>query len=407
MKKYKLLILSLLWGLCLQIITAQTADQAATIEQLAWRPHSNQVSLGLTDGRVLLHDLTNKETILLTRHNETVMDLAWNQTGTQLISVALDGSWHVWNAATKSVRIDAPSPPPLGSIAIDDLLAVAWSTDETRYAIGTSYGVVSILNADSGLSETAFFLTEIFTTTSATPVSGIAWNSDDTELYVSSAYGAVVWDVAQNRLSQILAMPTSDVPASFFAVDYSPQENALALGANRASTVIWDFDDGSLSILREGNASRINLTLEVQWGPFQQLLSVTREGQVQLWNVATSDAISRLPIEGVSQAVWSPYGGRIAYIETNTPVSDVMILNSTFIVPTLVPDPSLERLNAIADLCFEGVLTPTIAPADQDTLPSFVAEIEALPEEAIPTSCRARGRCTDTSALIGINLNIS
>jgi WD40 repeat protein len=400
MRNYRWLIWVVLCAFGLQITAAQPADQTVTVERLEWRPHSNQVSLGLSDGQVLLHDLTTQETIALPRHTEDVTDLAWNRAGTQLISVSLDGSWHIWNAETQAVRTYIPPPPPPGSIALDDLLAAAWSTDGNQYALGTSYGVVSILDADTGLSDNAFFLTEVYATTSATPVSGMAWNRDDTELYVVSAYGGVVWDVRENRLSQMLSMPPSDVDSGpdsgFFAVDYSPQENALALGTADATTAIWDFNDGSSRILQVANTARINFVVEVQWGPFQQVLSVTREGQAQLWDVGASNTMSLLPIPGVSQAVWSPYGGRIAYIERNAQVADTTQGGPLFTVPTIVPAPSLDRLNAIAALCvqdgngeLDGVQSLLSAPATQAGLSDYVSRISNLPDDAIPPACAA------------------
>jgi len=136
--------------------------------------------------------------------------------------------------------------------------------------------------------------------------------------------------------------------------------------------------------------------MEVQWGPFQQVLSVTREGQAQLWDVGASNTMSLLPIPGVSQAVWSPYGGRIAYIESNAQVADTTQGGLMFTVPTIVPVPSLDRLNAIAALCvqdgngeLDGVQSLLSAPATQAGLSDYVSRIRNLPEDAIPSACAA------------------
>src|SRR5690606_30147442 len=95
----------------------------------------------------------------------------------------------------------------------------------------------------------------------------------------------------------------------------------------------------------------------------------------------------------------SPYGGRLA-LGNSAPVNDTTAVQvSRNVIQTLangaivivVPAPSLERLQAIAEACnaptpIEQSLTASL---QADQLTDFVAQVEALPENTIPPACAA------------------
>jgi hypothetical protein len=95
----------------------------------------------------------------------------------------------------------------------------------------------------------------------------------------------------------------------------------------------------------------------------------------------------------------SPYGGRLAIAnngstlapELPTNVDGTTLATQTLLdgaVQIVVPAPSLERLQAIADAC-NAPSTVEQALATSDQLTDFVAEVEALPENTIPLACAA------------------
>jgi hypothetical protein len=100
----------------------------------------------------------------------------------------------------------------------------------------------------------------------------------------------------------------------------------------------------------------------------------------------------------------SPYGGRLVLGDA-APTSDLAAIQaSSDVIQTLadgavqivVPAPSLDRLNAIAELCVRDALTPmlevmdlTARPVSEITLSDFIAQVEALPDGAIPPACAA------------------
>ena len=69
------------------------------------------------------------------------------------------------------------------------------------------------------------------------------------------------------------------------------------------------------------------------------------------------------------------------------PWSQVIVPN---VLEVIVPIATLDRLNTIAELCFAESPTRAVTPAASvAAVPEFVAQIEALPADAIPPACRA------------------
>lgn len=87
----------------------------------------------------------------------------------------------------------------------------------------------------------------------------------------------------------------------------------------------------------------------------------------------------------------SPYGGQLALGNSADTAARNQTDNGFQIV---VPAPSLDRLAAIAALCVRDgdaraeSLTDSV-PTALDDLPAFVAQVEALPDGAIPPACKA------------------
>jgi hypothetical protein len=126
-------------------------------------------------------------------------------------------------------------------------------------------------------------------------------------------------------------------------------------------------------------------------------------GEISIWDVQTGELIDNIRAGiAVKSLAYSPYGGRLAYGGTIPSDSSALSSNQTDIsdagetlaggaVHIVVPAPSLERLQAVADACnaptaVERAL-PTSAVASQ--LSTFVANVEALPENTIPPACAA------------------
>lgn len=161
----------------------------------------------------------------------------------------------------------------------------------------------------------------------------------------------------------------------------------------KSSTInLIDSNDGMSTISFQTNDEAI---YGIDWSPDDNLIaSYSSDGFVRIWDVLTATqlqsflATMRYPID----VSFSPYGGRLAYggsISSDNTVSTTPLTNGA--VQIVVPAPSLERLQAIVELCNApaAVEQALITSIQANQLTDFVAQVEALPEATIPPACAA------------------
>lgn len=116
------------------------------------------------------------------------------------------------------------------------------------------------------------------------------------------------------------------------------------------------------------------------------------------WNASTGDLVQEVQIAPLYAAAWSPYTGRLAVLQPNAEDARRLRNGQEFDANTvtgtlsiIVPMPSLEQLQSIANTCHapEAVGQSLTGSNQADQLTDFVAQIEALPEDSIPPACRA------------------
>jgi WD40 repeat protein len=367
------------------MIAAQPTEVSdrTDVQAFAWQPTAERLTFGLSDGQVLLQPVTDQQIIPLTKHLFPITVVEWSDDGILLASADIGGVIHISDLRSGETHILETLPNSTSPSRL--IRSMAWSSDRMLLAVGNEYGRVAIYDANTKEVVAEFLINTLFNTNSTVPVTSLIWNSDNTQLYIATVYNAlVIWNRFDGQLSKGLEDLLPSGSSGYTALGYFPATNTLLAGAFQETLVRWNLEVGKTEVQGSHHADPLNFIQTIETRPYtNEILTVSRNGEMRLWNDIYSNGSPSLLAEIVTQSVWSPFGGRIAYIQENSSNDPHPIFR------ILIPDPSLEQLNAIADLCFEGVPTPTIAPADQDTLPSFVAEIEALPEEAIPTSCRA------------------
>jgi hypothetical protein len=126
-------------------------------------------------------------------------------------------------------------------------------------------------------------------------------------------------------------------------------------------------------------------------------------GRNEIWDTTTGQLIETLSLDrqgGRFLMALSPFGGRLA-LGNAAPMSEISSAQGRAegVIQTLangaiqivVPAPSLERLQAVANACNAPAsverLLPTSDAAGQ--LAAFVSSVEALPEDTIPPACAA------------------
>ncbi|MBW4437803.1 MAG: hypothetical protein KME04_11750 [Pleurocapsa minor GSE-CHR-MK-17-07R] len=227
----------------------------------------------------------------------------------------------------------------------------AWSPDGTTFAQvwGAGYERLSLLDAQTGLERIMY--------TVDGSISDVNW-SFDSRFVALSVYRPVDPPVSGNRL-------VSDL-------------------------VILDVLDGTQVRTAQNFPGFLGT---VAWSRFQSQITLVSRGQISFIDPTTGDVINAF--SGGGYITYTPFEGRlnIAYSTINiepstlaareTAVEIIDTVTGTHgNIITIVPHPSIERLNAIAAAC-DAPVAPTTDMAD------FIAQVEALPADSIPPACAA------------------
>jgi WD40 repeat protein len=278
--------------------------------------------------------------------------IAWNPTGTPIMSVAIVTDGGAPLQISQVVDDTFQQQPATINVTAYDL---AWSPDGTRFAMAHVIGIY-IFDDLSSLEPRAIVPFH----------SSLAWSPDGTKLVAGEILSGTI---------NVIDVATGRILNSF---QWTPRDN----------------EDGIAS---------------VAWSPDGLvLLADNRNGTIQSWDALTGELLQTWSLSrrgGKSMMSLSRYGGRLA-VGNSTPLSEITeqaqvesgVIQSLAdgAIQILVPAPSLDRLNAIAALCvrdgdtgIDGVSAVAQTPTTFADLPAFVARVEALPADAIPPACAA------------------
>jgi WD40 repeat protein len=195
------------------------------------------------------------------------------------------------------------------------------------------------------------------------------WNADDTRFAVVSFntpstnsgtisqplnYSLFIVDVPSGRMTQL-----EDVSSGAF-FEWHPDGEVLAGFTNESNVYLWDTMTGSVIATHSVPGNRLIEVLQYT-STGGRLIIGMRENPVQIdFTEATGQASSLFTQTALDGAV-----------------------------QMLVPDPSIERLNAIAAACDAPVsLTQSLTDA-VPVMADVIAQVEALPADSIPPACAA------------------
>jgi WD40 repeat protein len=333
--------------------TLFSIEPPSAFTSVAWSPDGQRLAVGSFDSTIWIVDAgTGKRITNLYGHQATVTDVDWNSSGTQIVS---SGNWDrlviLWETNTYAAlfQYETNAHP----------YSVEFAVDDSQFAVGTEAGLYT-------------------------------WFVDAEKNNVQSPEPPIVNDwiyhLAYSRDGRYLAAgtiaPVSFVtglqgPAFIYIIDTATGSTLDRLVSTSGSVggLSWDIDNQRLAVLNEENTMTV-------------------------WNIEVGTIDVSYPSFGAGQYAkggvdFSPYGGRLAFgtsfaqaaAPASSPGNNTLLPDGTLQI--IVPDPTLDRLNAIAELCFAD--TPrTVPPVEEvDALPDFVTQIEALPDDAFPHACRA------------------
>jgi hypothetical protein len=314
--------------------------------------------------------------------------------------------WEIWDTATLQTVQALPIPPD------KSVQYIEWRADGLEIAV--TYDLepgIFFIDAATGAITRQFDDSQTQLWRVPKPR---AW-SPDGETF------AQVWGAVSERLSLLDAQTglerimytvdgtISDVNWSFdsrFAAlsVYRPVDPPVSGNNVVSDLVILDVLDGT-QVRTAQNFPGVLGT--VAWSRFQSQITLVSQGQISFIDPATGDVINALPgggyiFSGGGYITYTPFEGRlnIAYStfgilsstlaarETAVEIIDTVTGTHGNII-TIVPDPSIERLNAIAAACDTPVsLTQSLTDA-VPVMADVIAQIEALPADSIPPACAA------------------
>jgi WD40 repeat protein len=386
-------------ALCLMLLAASLSVTAAysqvdvNVLALDWSPDGTQIVTGNSAGDLEIWSVDAGTLVRTLRgHTQEIMTLEWSPDGTRIASGSPDGSIRIWDVVNgETTRIIQFSQPDALFRAILD---IAWSPDSTLVVGAFETGYVAIWDVGAGQQLASYVHGDIALrgTALTNMVLTVAWRPlGDTVASGGLLGDMLLWDVTNQSPSEFAPINLENF-GPVDSITWSPNGENIAIGTRRGGVQVFDFSAESLSFQIPQPLQSI---VSLQWSPSGEELAISNLETVTI--VDTSTGLIVDSVEGTAildDVAWSPYGGRLAV--RNSEYQPATRLGNA--VQIVVPAPSLERLQAIADACdapatLTAALRTDAALLSETTqaaaLAAFVAQVEALPAEAIPPACAA------------------
>jgi WD40 repeat protein len=311
-----------------------TSTTPVTVSSIALSADGQRIAAGSDDGRVDVWEAEGNKTLIIARqiHTGKVHSIAWNPSGTQLISVDDLGMAVLWN-------IDTGMPETLADSTI---VRAAFSPDSSQIVTAENDGRIRLWNASTGRQLRRM---EPFR---EIPIVGIAWNKDGRRIVglwqngtlavFDASTGVVIsqqsirpgtlleanqsWTLMFSPDSRRVLGVANDTKTinmwdiglprlhnrggSVNGVSWSPDNRHIVIANEDGTAKIWDAATGLLERTLEGHQGAVTST---KWSPDGNLIATTgMDGTIRIWKATTGDL--ERTIEGhdgtVTSAAWSP-----------------------------------------------------------------------------------------------------
>jgi WD40 repeat protein len=373
-------LLTCLSLICAAATTAQTSEEPM-IRIWAWSPDGQTVALGMDDGTVQLVDATTLRVVnRFDTGQGSVRAVAWRGDGQVLATGGADGSVKLWALSDRTLLLqlgDHGQPPKEILWSLNQQVIYTATTDpDYSPALRKWDATTGVL-----LLETDVVAGGLTLSPNGQTLFGV------TGIQLSSISPETLEIIDTYRLDQ-------DHEQGYQAIRWSisPHSERLVIGYLNGRVRVWDLVN--VSVLHEFNAhpnpsglccTVTDSTVAAIYDDGQFVSSITVDGTFRVWDMTGERGISTVNDHPIAlRTSFSPYGGRLSVVGGVIPFQ------------ILTPAPSLERLSAIAALCARDATTQTRAVTTLaqpittlDALPAFVAQLDALPDGAIPPACAA------------------
>jgi WD40 repeat protein len=342
------------------------------------------------------------------------------------IDWSLDGSLYAAGYMDGRVEVSTPSGQVLKGFQIGHFVnVVTWNPVQPS--------MLAVAGGDPGNFQAEVHIVDIETERTLFVISEmpyirtIVWNPEGNLLAVAvddmeplrGNLRIDVWDISnQKNVQEIL------VWTSITSLDWHPYENLIASSGADFKARVWDVDTGLETLLLEGHTALVGrvqwnydgtrlattselgdetvrvwdaktgevlhiyediYALSLQWKPYSNDLLIAEADQVQIFDTTGTKSPVKVEFPRFTSVLdFSPYGGRLAAESKDSPI-------------VIVPQPTLDQLSAVSDLCVQNALKPlprdnmlsSVGTLEVADLPAFIAQVEALPADTLPAACRA------------------
>jgi WD40 repeat protein len=245
-------------------------------------------------------NLMNRKAVTFEGHDGLVAQGAFAPDG-RLITVDSEHQLRIWDTATRR------AVSTLDLTAVPGLWRIDLANDGKAVAIGTTQGTVRLLEPTTGQE------LRVLTVPPGLPVAVRFLGDSRTLLTLSREDTGQIWQTATGDVVRTIHRPKAE-PYN----DLSPSPDGTLwvtrTGPMRNWLQLWDPRQGTV---REASRSRASATVNAfAFSPDGKTgASGTFMGQVILWNLATGEATSDLPLQhggAVMQLAFAPGGSRVA-----------------------------------------------------------------------------------------------
>jgi WD40 repeat protein len=233
--------------------------------------------------------------LVLSGHEYGVLTAAYSPNGQHIATIGIDGTAHVWDAASGAELLSMPGTTEPGDALGSQRLA--YNPDGSRLVTGDR-NLVKIWDAATGVAIDTF-----------SGHTGEVWAvaySPNGERIASAGVDATarIWDAATGEPMIILAGHEAEIEGLAF----SPDGDRLATASDDGTIKVWNTSSGE--IIRE-LVNPSGPFFSVAYSPDGQYLTSGNDSRITVWEAETSRKVLTIPVVG-GNIIFSPDGKRLA-----------------------------------------------------------------------------------------------